>query len=214
METGLEPAGGMKAVPGPVVQIDEGRIQAHLDEVVRATVEETLNQLLDADADHVGGGSRIDVVDAGSGGFQHVADAGAGPGAHAQVDVIHKTHRIEPHDGRIKRTVDRDIGRTELGGQAGRSGAAGIAAPLPGAFRRGPFRIFRLLGRKPPGGQEGKPCHHDCALEKNRLPRRRRPASYSARRGTLCLFGIELAAFLGSLSEQPIVKPIRATTPF
>ncbi len=43
MEAGLEPAGGMKTVPGPVVQIDEGRIQAHLDEVVRATVEETLN---------------------------------------------------------------------------------------------------------------------------------------------------------------------------
>jgi len=34
MEAGLEPAGGMKAVPGPVVQIDEGRIQAHLDEVL------------------------------------------------------------------------------------------------------------------------------------------------------------------------------------
>ncbi len=28
MEAGLEPAGGMKTVPGPVVQIDEGRIQA------------------------------------------------------------------------------------------------------------------------------------------------------------------------------------------
>ena len=36
---------------GPVVQIDEGRIQAHLDEVVRATVEETLNALLDAEAE-------------------------------------------------------------------------------------------------------------------------------------------------------------------
>jgi len=38
-------AGGftVKAVVGPVVQIDEGRIQAHLDEVVRSTVEETLN---------------------------------------------------------------------------------------------------------------------------------------------------------------------------
>jgi hypothetical protein len=41
----------MKAVPGPVVQIDEGRIQAHLDEVVRSTVEETLSALLDAEAD-------------------------------------------------------------------------------------------------------------------------------------------------------------------
>ncbi len=35
------------------VQIDEGRIQAHLDEVVRPTVEETLNALLDAEVDHL-----------------------------------------------------------------------------------------------------------------------------------------------------------------
>jgi len=41
MEAGLEPAGGMKPVAGPVVQIDEGHIQAHVDEVVRATVEGT-----------------------------------------------------------------------------------------------------------------------------------------------------------------------------
>jgi hypothetical protein len=31
----------VKAAAGSVVQIDEGRIQAHLDEVVRSTVEET-----------------------------------------------------------------------------------------------------------------------------------------------------------------------------
>jgi putative transposase len=36
---------------GAVVQIDEGKIRAHLDEVVRATAEETLNALLDAEAD-------------------------------------------------------------------------------------------------------------------------------------------------------------------
>ncbi len=35
------------------MQIDEGRIQAHLDKVVRATVEETLNALLDAEADQL-----------------------------------------------------------------------------------------------------------------------------------------------------------------
>jgi hypothetical protein len=34
-----------------VVQIDEDKIQAHLDQVVRSTVEETLNSLLDAEAD-------------------------------------------------------------------------------------------------------------------------------------------------------------------
>src|SRR6202140_1666857 len=36
-----------------VIQIDEGKIQAHLGEVVRSTVEETLNALLDAEADQL-----------------------------------------------------------------------------------------------------------------------------------------------------------------
>ena len=60
MEAGMEPGGGMKAVPGRVVQIDEGRIQAHLDEVVRATVEETLNGLLDAEADRLCGARKYE----------------------------------------------------------------------------------------------------------------------------------------------------------
>ena len=36
-----------------VVQIDEGRIQEHLGELVRGTVEETLNGLLDAEANRL-----------------------------------------------------------------------------------------------------------------------------------------------------------------
>jgi transposase-like protein len=60
MEAGLELEGGLKTVPGPVVQIDEGRIQAHLDEVVRATVEETLNGLLDAEADWLCGARKYE----------------------------------------------------------------------------------------------------------------------------------------------------------
>ena len=52
--------GGLKAVSGPVVQIDEGRIQAHLDEVVRSTVEETLNALLDAEADRLCGARKYE----------------------------------------------------------------------------------------------------------------------------------------------------------
>ena len=36
-----------------VIQIDEGKIQAHLGEVVRTTVEETLKALLDAEADRL-----------------------------------------------------------------------------------------------------------------------------------------------------------------
>jgi len=36
---------------GPVIQIDESKVQAHLDRMVRDTVQETLNATLDAEAD-------------------------------------------------------------------------------------------------------------------------------------------------------------------
>ena len=43
-----------------MVQIDEGRIQAHSDEGVRSTVEETLNALLDAEADRLCGAKKYE----------------------------------------------------------------------------------------------------------------------------------------------------------
>lgn len=60
MDVGTGPTDGAKPGLGPVLQIDEGRIQAHLDEVVRATVEETLNGLLDAEADRLCGAKRYE----------------------------------------------------------------------------------------------------------------------------------------------------------
>ena len=45
---------------GAVVQIDEGKIRAHLDEMVRSTVEETLNALLDAEADFLCGARKYE----------------------------------------------------------------------------------------------------------------------------------------------------------
>lgn len=38
---------------GQVIQIDEGQVHGHFDEMVRSTVEETLNGLLDAEADRL-----------------------------------------------------------------------------------------------------------------------------------------------------------------
>ena len=38
---------------GKVIRIDESEIRGHLDEMVRGTVEETLNSLLDAEADEL-----------------------------------------------------------------------------------------------------------------------------------------------------------------
>src|SRR6201997_1010701 len=46
-------AGREVAKLSQVIQIDEGKIQAHLGEVVRSTVEETLNAMLDAEADRL-----------------------------------------------------------------------------------------------------------------------------------------------------------------
>ena len=43
-----------------VVQIDEGRIQDHLGEMVRSSVEETLNAMLDAEADALCGAQRYE----------------------------------------------------------------------------------------------------------------------------------------------------------
>ena len=59
-DAGSEAVSGKIPGLGPVVQIDEGRIQAHLDEVVRATVEETLNALLDAEADELCGARKYE----------------------------------------------------------------------------------------------------------------------------------------------------------
>ena len=50
---------GLKAM-GQVIQIDEARIRDHLGEMVRGTVEETLNALLDAEADGFCGAGRYE----------------------------------------------------------------------------------------------------------------------------------------------------------
>jgi len=49
-----------KKTLGNVVQIDEKRIHDHLGELVRGTVEETLNGLLDAEADALCGAQRYE----------------------------------------------------------------------------------------------------------------------------------------------------------
>ena len=45
---------------GQVIQIDEARIRDHLGEMVRGTVEETLNAMLDAEADRLCGARRYE----------------------------------------------------------------------------------------------------------------------------------------------------------
>ena len=49
---------------GEVIQIDEARIRDHLGEMVRGTVEEALNAMLDAEADRLCGADRYERSDA------------------------------------------------------------------------------------------------------------------------------------------------------
>jgi transposase-like protein len=67
---------------GDVISIDEGLIKAHLNKIVVTTVEETLNALLDAEADHLCGGKRYehtpDRVDTRAGHYERQLHTKAG----------------------------------------------------------------------------------------------------------------------------------------
>jgi putative transposase len=49
---------------GKVIQIDENQIREHLGDLVRGSVEETLNQLLDAEADQLCNAARYERTEA------------------------------------------------------------------------------------------------------------------------------------------------------
>jgi len=46
-----------------IVSIDEGKIQSHVNGIVRSTVEETLNGLLDAEAERLCGAGKYERTD-------------------------------------------------------------------------------------------------------------------------------------------------------
>lgn len=52
-----------EAARGDLIKIDKERLNTHLDQIVRGTVEETLNGLLDAEADHLCQARRYERVD-------------------------------------------------------------------------------------------------------------------------------------------------------
>ena len=55
---------GSARLPGKIIKIDEQVIKSHLGEVVRGTVEETLNALLDAEADRLCNAQRYERTEA------------------------------------------------------------------------------------------------------------------------------------------------------
>ena len=67
---------------GDVIAINEGLIKDHLDKIVVTTVEETLNALLDAEADHLCGAKRYehsaDRVDTRAGHYERQLHTKAG----------------------------------------------------------------------------------------------------------------------------------------
>lgn len=86
MDTVANPtATATEAIPGTfrdVIRIDEGQIKTHLDQVVRDTVEQTLNALLDAEADALCGAKRYqrspDRVDTRAGSYDRQLHTKAG----------------------------------------------------------------------------------------------------------------------------------------
>ena len=68
---------------GQVIQIDEARVRADLGEMVRGTVEEALNALLDAEADRLCGAARYERsgarLDTRAGHYERSLDTKAGP---------------------------------------------------------------------------------------------------------------------------------------
>ena len=67
---------------GQVIQIDEARIRDHLGEVVRGTVEETLNAMLNGEADQLCGAGRYERSEARqasrAGSYERTLQTGAG----------------------------------------------------------------------------------------------------------------------------------------
>jgi putative transposase len=74
---------GVKCVEfSEVIKIDEGKVRQHVEEVVRASVEETLNSLLEAEADELCGAKRyersVERLDTRSGHYERKLQTKAG----------------------------------------------------------------------------------------------------------------------------------------
>ena len=99
---------------GQVIQIDEARIRDHLGEMVRGTVEETLNAMLDAEADQLCGAGRYERSqarqDARAGSYDRTLQTSAG-----EVSLKVPKLRRQTFETAI---IERYRRRRELGGGA------------------------------------------------------------------------------------------------
>ena len=87
-----------KKTLGNVVQIDEKRINDHLGELVRGTVEETLNGLLDAEADALCGAQR----------YERSPDRTELSGRQLRAQAAHQGRRGDARDAQAAQSGIRD----------------------------------------------------------------------------------------------------------
>ena len=77
-----EGAMNQEGSPEKIIRIDEGLVKRELNEIVRGTVEETLNKLLDAEADELCGAGRYerspDRIDTRAGSYERNLETKAG----------------------------------------------------------------------------------------------------------------------------------------
>src|SRR5271169_1465359 len=110
---------------GNVITIDDERIKSHLDRVVRGSVEETLNALLDAEADRLCNAQRYERSEARrdtrAGHYERKLQTKAGevklriPKLRAQT-FRDGDHRALPAAGELSRGgLDRDVSGRRLG---------------------------------------------------------------------------------------------------
>ena len=78
---------------GRVIQIDEARIRDHLGEMVRGTVEETLNAMLDAEADQLCGAGR----------YERSPGSAGHPGWQLRSDAADQRRRGQPQIPKLRR---------------------------------------------------------------------------------------------------------------
>ena len=102
---------------GQVVQIDEARIRDHLGEMVRGTVEETLNAMLDAEAGQLCGAGRYERSEARrdtrAGSYERTLQTSAGD-VNLKIpklapDPRDGDHRTLPPAGECRGSADRDV---------------------------------------------------------------------------------------------------------
>src|SRR5438093_13515402 len=123
-----------------VITIDDGRIKSHLDRVVRGTVEETLNALLDAEADRLCNAQRYERSaarrDTRAGHYERGLQTKAGevrlrvPKLRQQTfetAIIERYRRRESRRGADRDVSGRGVGAPGRGHHGGIVGDAGVA---------------------------------------------------------------------------------------